>query len=63
MHIRCEFKDDTRKEVIFSITSTNIKEENELNLFWNLLSQKKMIGLSKDLDPNKMTMIRFEYEN
>jgi hypothetical protein len=63
MHVRCEFTDETRTEIKFTITSENSREENEINLFWSLLSQKKMKDVQKQLDGKHMTGLKFVFEH
>lgn len=63
MHIRCQFTDETRQSIEFTITSENSREENELNLFWSLLNQKKMEKISKELSGTSMTALKFKFEN
>lgn len=62
MHIRCSFKDDTREQVEFSIIADNVKEENEINLFWSLLRKKKMEDISKFIE-NNMIGLKFVFNH
>lgn len=63
MHIKCQYVDDRKEQIEFTITSENSREENELNLFWSLLSLRKMEDISKFLDVKNMTGLKFKFQN